>query len=164
MEIKVFPNPILLKETQLVDTNFLPYLELALPEMKRIVLGQSVLGLAAPQVGISKRFCLIKLSSGHILTLINPVIVESSGTIAHKEGCLSFPNCFEMVKRKETIIIEFDTSGIGEICRMELSGIDAVVAQHEIDHLDGIVFTERMSTIRSSRVFKALKQVKRNGY
>ena len=163
MEIKVFPNPILLKETQLVDENFLPELELILPEMKSIVCRNSVLGLAAPQVGISKRFCLIKLSSGDILTLINPVILEGSGVIIHKEGCLSFPGCFEQVKRKETVIIEFDTGGTG-ICRMELSGIDAVVAQHEIDHLDGVVFTQRMSTIRSSRVFKALKQEKRRSY
>ena len=100
-------------------------------------------GLAAPQVGILKRVVVIDLYDDNgPLKLVNPKIVKQKGKQEVEEGCLSFPNVFENVKRHEKITVEYtDLEGKRKV--KNVKGMEAVVIQHETDHLEGIVFLDR---------------------
>jgi peptide deformylase len=92
-------------------------------------------GIAAPQVGVSKRVIIVG-SHGDQLVLINPVIIQRSREINDAiEGCLSLPGIYRNVWRSHRVIVEFTSQGGHRT--MELEGFDAIVAQHEIDHLEG---------------------------
>ncbi|MCI8309245.1 MAG: peptide deformylase [Clostridia bacterium] len=101
-------------------------------------------GLAAPQVGILKRLIVIDLyEEGTQYILINPVIVKSKGEQMVDEGCLSFPNQYGKVKRpKEVEVVGLDLNG--EKIRIKAKDLLAQALSHEIDHLDGILFTSKV--------------------
>ena len=101
------------------------------------------IGIAAPQLGVNKRVIIVKLSSQKPLTLVNPVILNSSGKITTEEGCLSIPGVFGKVTRSESINIEASNLD-GKINRYAFKGRTAVIVQHEIDHLDGILFVDKL--------------------
>ena len=98
-------------------------------------------GLAAPQIGIMKQVAIIR-AGGINIDLVNPVIVEKAKRIIfQKEGCLSFPGLFIDTDRYTEVVVE---TGIGENRKQYYSyGIEAVIIQHEIDHLRGILFLKR---------------------
>jgi peptide deformylase len=102
------------------------------------------LGLAGPQVGVLKRIIVIDLyEEGMQFTLINPVIIKEKGNQEVDEGCLSFPNKFAKVDRPKEVVVEaLDLDGN----KVKLKGKDLLAQAlcHEIDHLNGIVFTEKM--------------------
>jgi peptide deformylase len=103
-------------------------------------------GLAAPQVGVSKRIVVIDVGDG-LLELINPVIVEQEGTqLCKQEGCLSFPGLFGAVERAMTVEVEA-MNRLGERARFRVEGFKAQAIQHEIDHLDGVLFIDRASSL-----------------
>ncbi len=106
-------------------------------------------GVSANQVGINKRFCVASLNNGKSqLALINPVIKEKSKKkILLQEGCLSAPRIWLPTKRAQRIVITF-TSLKGEENEYELTDIDARIIQHEIDHLDGKLITDRFITVK----------------
>jgi peptide deformylase len=135
------------------------------------------IGLAAPQVGSSKRiFCIdtdfdrervtdssgkdsFRYSNFNPMVLINPVITEKDGEILYQEGCLSFPGIFEDVKRAERITVEYqDTEG--KVNKFFAEGVKAICIQHELDHLDGIVFIERLSQLKRTFLLKKFKKKK----
>jgi peptide deformylase len=98
-------------------------------------------GLAAPQVGILRRVVVVDAGTG-LYQLVNPVIVEQSGSACGMEACLSIPEKQGYVLRPERVVVEaLDRNG--EKVRIEADGYFAVALCHEIDHLDGIVFTDR---------------------
>ena len=98
------------------------------------------LGLAAPQVGVSKRVVVIDVGEG-LLELINPEILESDGERVISEGCLSVPGVFFDVPRPEKVRVRFtDRHGVEQVVWAD--DMLARVVQHEIDHLDGIIFTD----------------------
>ncbi len=99
-------------------------------------------GLAAPQVGILKRIVLIDVGEG-LLELINPVITEQSGEQIEVEGCLSIPNVYGEVKRPAKVTVEY-TDRNGKRQKAEGTELLARAFCHEIDHLDGILFDERV--------------------
>ena len=104
-------------------------------------------GLAANQVGLEDRVCLVQLRPGEDLTaLINPVIdKKSSERAVFNEGCLSFPNLFIPVLRYATVDIEYiDEAGHRQHDRLEALG--SICFQHELDHLNGITFLDRLTT------------------
>lgn len=109
-------------------------------------------GLAAPQVGISKRIIVIDVPSegeeNHILALVNPVIVESSEeTEKGMEGCLSIPGMEESVVRPVSVVVEaLDPDG--EEVRIEAEGFLARALQHEVDHLNGVLFIDYFSPLK----------------
>lgn len=117
------------------------------------------LGLSANQVGISKRICAINmLEEGKVYALINPVIVDKSPTnSSYKEGCLSFPGLFLEVGRPEWVDIEFQAAN-GEKVTKKFEGIWATCVQHEMDHLDGKVFTSLVSPIKLDIAKRKVKQ------
>ena len=99
-------------------------------------------GLAAVQVGILKRVVTIDVGDG-LIELVNPVITESSGTQEDSEGCLSFPNEFGIVERPNQVTVKaFDRSG--KPVEYHGTGLLARAFCHEIDHLDGVVFKDKV--------------------
>ncbi|MGI6119562.1 MAG: peptide deformylase, partial [Desulfosporosinus sp.] len=97
-------------------------------------------GLAAPQIGVSKRVIIVKLN-GELIELINPLILEKKGAQKDKEGCLSIPNVMGDVIRSAKISLQ-GLNRQGESVVMEAEGLMARALQHEIDHLDGILFVD----------------------
>lgn len=117
------------------------------------------LGLAAPQIGVTKRVFVTNVD-GKPQFFINPKITRREGSITTKEGCLSFPNVFTRVERASEITIHAIDAG-GEEFKAELTGIDAVAAQHEYDHLDGVLFTDKVGQLEKSMMLKKLRKVKK---
>lgn len=115
------------------------------------------IGLAATQVDVHQRIVVIDVSehSDQPLTLINPEIIAVEGRADHEEGCLSIPGIFEMVQRDEYIkfaAIDRD----GNPYEMEAEGLLAVCVQHEIDHLDGVLFVDHLSALKKRRIKKKM--------
>ena len=110
-------------------------------------------GIAAPQIGRMARIALVDVSrnpkypAGHgLLLLINPVIVGSEGVLVFREGCLSIPEFTANIERKMRVSVR--ASGLrGEAIEIEAEGFEAVVLQHEIDHLNGVLFLDRVKNI-----------------
>lgn len=111
-------------------------------------------GIAAPQIGVSRRIVMVDASrnprcqNNHgLLLLVNPVIVASSGSQVFKEGCLSVPQYLARIKRAWSVTVEA-RSPEGEPLAIEAEGFESVVLQHEIDHLDGILFLDRIRDMK----------------
>ncbi|KEO83392.1 peptide deformylase [Tumebacillus flagellatus] len=102
------------------------------------------IGLAAPQVGISKRVIVVDYGDeyGGLIEMINPVITEKSGSVVDVEGCLSIPGLRGHVERFDKLTIQFQQRD-GHTYEMKPEGYFARVFQHEIDHLDGILYTDK---------------------
>lgn len=112
------------------------------------------IGLAAPQVGISQRILVVDVADEeegeerHVHALVNPVVVEASReTGKETEGCLSIPGLEETVTRPLQVVIEA-LSPDGEPVRIEADGLLARALQHELDHLDGVLFIDRLSSLK----------------
>ena len=104
-------------------------------------------GLAANQVGVATRVCVVETDEGHSYALINPVIVERDGRVKDEEGCLSIPDVYGDVERSVRVVVEaMDEQGVTR--RVEGTELLARAIQHEIDHLDGILFLDRVSPIK----------------
>ncbi len=99
-------------------------------------------GLAAPQVGILRRICVIDIGEG-LIELVNPVITEKSGSQTGSEGCLSVPNRFEEVERPQKVTVRAQNRK-GENIEIKGEGFLARALCHEIDHLDGILYIDRI--------------------
>ena len=159
--IRIYGDPILRKkasEVEVIDDN----LNAILDEMiETMYLGDGV-GLAAPQVGLSLRMFVMDVGDGP-KKIINPVIIsKSEEKEVAEEGCLSLPEIFEDVERSVWIEVEY-TSEKGEKIRERLEGYEARVFQHEYDHLDGILFIDRISPARRALLKpKLLALVKRS--
>ncbi|MGQ0704042.1 MAG: peptide deformylase [Gemmatimonadales bacterium] len=103
-------------------------------------------GLAANQVGITRRVAVVGVD-GERLALVNPVILSAEGSSREEEGCLSVPDAYAEVTRPEKIVFEaLDRDG--KSYRREASGLLARAIQHEIDHLDGILFLDHLSALK----------------
>lgn len=108
-------------------------------------------GLAANQVGVARRVAVVDVGEDDPppLVLINPVIVARSGSDVAEEGCLSVPEIFGEVERAQSIALEA-TDKDGRPYRIDLSGFKARAVQHEIDHLDGVLFLDHLSAVKRS--------------
>jgi peptide deformylase len=120
------------------------------------------IGLAATQVNVAKRVVVIDLSEekNEPLCLINPQIIEKDGVAQTEEGCLSVPGVFEPVNRAERIRFKaLDREGIP--FEEEAEGLLAVCVQHELDHLDGKLFVDYLSSLKRQRIRKKLEKESR---
>ena len=116
-----------------------------LDEMTETMYQAEGIGLAAPQVGISLRIVVIDVGQ-ELIELINPVIIEADGSATEPEGCLSVPGMYGEVERCTSVIVE-GLNRTGKKVRISASGLLARALQHEIDHLNGVLFIDRAKTI-----------------
>ncbi|MFA6014683.1 MAG: peptide deformylase [Gallionellaceae bacterium] len=116
-------------------------------------------GLAATQVDVHQQVIVIDISETHdeLLVLINPEILEVFGESKCEEGCLSVPGIYDKVQRAERVKVKA-LNAKGEIFTLEAEGLLAVCIQHEIDHLQGKVFVERLSHLKQVRIRNKLKK------
>jgi peptide deformylase len=158
-ELVTYPSPILSQKCDEVQDD-----EFGTTELEQLCLDMFYtmkinegVGLAANQIGINKRIAVLSIPDN--IVLINPVLVSSRGEIKLEEGCLSVPRIFEKVTRAEEVVVVYqDTTG--KRCEIVASGMKAVALQHEIDHLDGIVFIDRLSKLRKMRAKVKANKIK----
>jgi len=134
-------NPELRKisrEVRIINKHVLTLLD----DMKETLHAVQGVGLAAPQVGVLRRIAIVEFGDKYY-ELINPRILKSSGEAIGEEGCLSVPGVRGKVKRPETITVMY-VDRAGKRHREEITGILARVFCHEIDHLDGVLFVDKM--------------------
>lgn len=117
------------------------------------------LGIAAPQIGWNKRIFLNNVDDQPQF-FINPVVVKQEGEVRMKEGCLSFPNLFVYVNRYQSITIDA-LDADGKEFRACLTDLDAVCAQHELDHLDGVLFIDRVGKLEQRLIRKKIAKFKK---
>ena len=120
------------------------------------------IGLAATQVNVHLRLVVIDVSEDRSapLCLINPEILEAHGSESSQEGCLSVPDVFEAVTRAERIRVRaLDRDGQSRV--VEASGLTAVCIQHELDHLEGKLFVDRLSELKRTRIRKKYEKLQR---
>ena len=115
-------------------------------------------GLAAPQVGVNVRLAIIDIGDDP-LVLINPKIIRSSGKESCDEGCLSFPGLTEKVERAKKVTAEA-TDIDGAVFQIEAEGLLARAIQHELDHLEGVLFIDRISKARKLQLKHDLELIK----
>jgi len=157
------PDPILKSKAEpwdfnSVDSEYLANLE---QNMIDLMVNSNGIGLAANQIGMLKRVFVIQTQDGKRFGCFNPAILLGDGdSIEGNEGCLSFPNLWLKVKRYQKITAMY-LDNAGEKRIIELEGIDARCFQHELDHLDGVCFTEYVSDLKLKMARK--KQRKLNG-
>ena len=134
-------DPLLRKISKPVDS-FDEKLHVLLDDMIETLHAVGGLGLAAPQVGVLKRVCIVEYDD-KLFELVNPVLVKSSGKCVDNEGCLSVVGFRGVVERPEKIVVEyFDRNGKKH--KQHAEGYFARVFLHEMDHLDGILFADKM--------------------
>src|SRR4030088_513511 len=107
-------------------------------------------GLAANQIGVALRVCVVKGDENQHWGLVNPVLVKGEGSQVGYEGCLSFPGWVGEVERYETVVVK-GLNRKGKEVRIKSSGFTARAFQHEIDHLDGVLFTDRLTALDTLR-------------
>ena len=116
------------------------------------------IGLAAPQVGVSLRLIVLGDEEGRgAEALVNPVIVEQGGQATAEEGCLSIPGIFAPVTRAAWVRVEA-TSAEGRPLSLRATGLRARVLQHELDHLDGVLFIDRLDPVTRDRIKRRIKK------
>lgn len=115
------------------------------------------LGIAAPQLHIFKRIFIIGTREQHEV-FINPKIVDYSQEFKEREeGCLSIPGASAKVSRRETCVVEYQNID-GEVQHLEMRGMASVAAQHELDHLDGLFYVDRIGAVRRKLIIDKLKK------
>ena len=168
LEILTYPDPRLAQKSKPVTT-FGPELERICADMLETMYDAPGIGLAAPQVDIHQQIVVIDvdydstedeppvLSNQNPRIFINAKILKKEGEILFKEGCLSVPGEYEEVLRSERVTVEYqDVHGNKQT--LETDGILAVAIQHELDHLDGRLFIDRLSFVKSRSVKRRLKK------
>lgn len=140
LRIRTDEDPILRKKSREIET-FDDNLKQLIDDMYETMYQAEGVGLAAVQIGKLKRMLVIDDYEGSKLVMINPKRVEESGDVEALEGCLSVPERVGKVKRFETVKVEYQTAG-GEETAIEAEGFLARIIQHEMDHLDGILYTD----------------------
>lgn len=160
MPILVAPHPVLKQVAREVALHEIETVKASLPAMFSAMYKAPGIGLAAPQVGISKRFFIMDISEKDAppepMVLINPeIIAESEDYSVHEEGCLSVPNQYADVERPASIKLRYRDINGHEVI-LEADGLLATCIQHELDHLDGILFVDHLSTLKRNMLMRRL--------
>jgi len=163
LEILKYPHPTLKrrsKEVERVDEG----IQRLIRDMAETMYQANGIGLAACQVGVAQRVIVLDASPADpqqsFIAMINPEVLSEEGEIDHEEGCLSVPDCFEKVRRKERIRVKGITPEGKEI-EMTGEGILAFAIQHEMDHLNGILILDRLSHLKREMHRNRLRKEKR---
>lgn len=167
-EIKYWPNPCLKKVAQEVSDFDLTEISDVVDNLFETMYTGHGMGLAATQCDIDMRIMVIDSTQigGKIKqAFINPIVKETTEkTIVSEEGCLSFPGIFVNVTRLDGVVVE-NTTLTGDTEEVILNGVDAVVFQHELDHLNGIVFYDHLKAAKrqmmEAKIRKNVKKIMR---
>jgi peptide deformylase len=164
IRIVTFPAPILREKATLV-TNVNGELQSFIDQMIETLYQVPGLGVAAPQVGKSLRLFIydMTLKEGEkqkLTVLMNPEIVASEGEIIAEEGCLSIPEHWEKVKRAARVQVK-GINREGKELRYEAEGLHARLIQHEIDHLNGVLMLDHLSSLKRNILLRKLKKEKK---
>ena len=144
-----FDQPVLrekAKKVARVDTS----IQKLLDDLAETMLDAPGAGLAANQIGVALRVCVVKGDENQIWGLVNPVIVKSAGSQVGYEGCLSKPGWVGEVERYEAVVVK-GLNRHGKQVRIKSTGFTARAFQHELDHLDGVLFTDRLTSLDTLR-------------
>ncbi|MEZ0574710.1 peptide deformylase [Halodesulfovibrio aestuarii] len=159
-EVLHYPDSRLAEKSKPVEEITKEIKELA-AAMTETMYKEEGIGLAAPQVGKLHRLVVIDVSGpevrNELMTLINPVIVSAEGSCDSEEGCLSVPGYRSKIKRSETVVVKAQDLE-GNDVTIEADGLLAICLQHELDHLDGILFIDKMSRLKRSLYDKKVKK------
>jgi peptide deformylase len=170
LEIIEWPSRIL--ETPTIEViDFNDEIRKTAAQMHDLMDKQSGIGLSANQVNLSQRMTTIYIPHregededepkewwhNQRFNLINPRIIKKKGRVRSMEGCLSFPDLFDFVERSEEVVVRA-CNEFGKETEFEANGLFAVCLQHEIDHLDGMVFINRMSRLKVNAIKKKLME------
>lgn len=159
-EIRKYGDPILREVAQKVEKIDDEILEI-LDNMTETMYSTKGVGLAAPQVGVSKRIFVCDQGDGVIRKIINPVITPLTDKLIDcEEGCLSVPGIYKKVQRPEKIKITYMNEK-GEDVEEEVEGFLAIIMQHEYDHLEAVLFVDRISPIAKRMISKKLQSLKK---
>jgi peptide deformylase len=165
LKIVKYPDPVLSQPGEPV-TEFNAELKKLAEDMFETTYAEQGVGLAAPQVGVSKRLTTIDLSMGKNpkdkLVLVNPEIIFQDGRLYEEEGCLSFPEIREKVVRAAKVRIRAQDLN-GKWFEMDGEDLLARCMQHEIDHLDGMLFIFRMSGLKRDLNLRKIRKMQREG-
>ncbi len=177
LEVLRFPDPRLRKKSVAVKT-VTPSLKQLVEDMFETMYASSGIGLAAPQVNHLVRLFVadtrprengrykledmspLEQAVSQPFVIFNPEIIKKVGKTTYDEGCLSVPTYYESVQRAELIIVQ-GLNLEGKKFQLEVDGLLAICIQHEIDHLDGKLFIDRLSPIKSARI---KSRIKKSGY
>lgn len=168
LRIVNYPDPVLLRVGKPVEADeFGSELAATVEEMFRVMERAGGVGLAAPQVGISKRFFVMDVPEIEAIprqrhVLINPEIIWVEGEQVGDEGCLSFPGLFQTVKREMRVIVKAQDID-GHDIELDLEDLAARCVLHETDHCDGIVFLDRMTPLKRELAKRKIKRLQRSG-
>jgi peptide deformylase len=164
-EIVKYPDPVLQQPAEPV-TEFNDELRALVEDMFESMYAAKGIGLAAPQIGISKRLTVIDLSfkenPDERIVLINPEIIHREGRQYEEEGCLSLPDIREKVVRAEKVTVRAQNLD-GEWFEIDGEELLARAFQHEIDHLDGMLFIFRISALKRDLVLRRIRKLQRAG-
>ena len=147
--IVLLGDPRLRLKGEPVDS-FGRYLHTLLDDLTETMLDAPGAGLAANQIGIPLRVCVVKGDDKQIWGLVNPELVKKDGSQVGYEGCLSYPGWVGEVERAETVVVK-GRNRHGKEIRIKSSGFTARAFQHELDHLDGVLFTDRLTSLDTLR-------------
>jgi peptide deformylase len=160
-----YPDPVLAQKGEIV-TEFNAELEQFVEEMFDSMYAAQGIGLAAPQIAISKQITVIDISFNERpedkIVLINPVIIEREGSLHEEEGCLSLPDINERVRRSGWVKVRAQNVK-GEFFEIEGEDLLARALQHEIDHLQGVLFIDHLSRLKRDLVLRRIRKLIRNG-
>lgn len=157
LTVRKYGDPVLRRRAAEV-AEVTPELRATIADMIETMYDETGIGLAAPQVGVPLRLMVI----GHDArrepqALINPVIVDRGGEVTAEEGCLSIPGVFAQVTRAEWVDVEA-TDAEGQPVKITGKGLLARVLQHEMDHLDGVLFIDRLPPVTRDRIKKKIQK------
>jgi peptide deformylase len=167
-EVLIYPDRRLRKISNDVE-KFDSELHILLEDMKETMYASEGIGLAAIQIGVPKNVLIINLADEdteqldeNLVEIINPVILNAEGSITYQEGCLSIPSVYEDVTRKEKIRVRY-FNRYGDMIEKDLDGLMAIAFQHELDHLKGHLFIEKLSYLKRKKFEKEWKKKLKEG-
>lgn len=167
LSIVKYPDPRLRQKAETVK-DITPRIQALLDDMVETMYAANGIGLAANQVGSRENLLVIDLGEDEeskrqsmLYKLINPEIVSRQGSLNYEEGCLSIPGIREMVSRSEQISVKA-LNELGENVEIEASGLLAVCLQHEIDHLNGILFIDHLSSVKREMLKSKLAKLQKS--
>ena len=134
-----------------------PEIKTLIADMAETMWHQVGIGLAAPQIGVSLRIFVMDDGKRGARAIVNPVVTERGGVLKEEEGCLSLPGIFAEVERNKSLHIE-GLDGEGQPISFEAQGLQAKIIQHELDHLDGVLFIDRLPPVTRDRIKKKIQK------